>query len=784
MPETVAVRQGQEGEPGLPEQLAVLPLRQAVLFPGLTVPLMVTAPGHKKLVDDALVKEQMLAAVAQRDDKEEHPSFVHLHRVGVAVVILKMMRTPDGAYHLLVRGMQKIHLLEAFQEEPYLVARVEPIEESTEVNQRIEALVANVRNLFQRFVELANAPQELGVLAINVDAPYPLVYLVASNLDLSKEEAQEILETSDTASVLERLTVHLNRKLETLELSHEIQQKVKEGMDKTQRDFMLREQLKAIQRELGEGDERSVETQELKKRLEETPMPAEVRDVATKELDRLSRMPPAAAEYTASRTYLDWLLELPWEKGTEDNLDIEAAQRTLDEDHYDLERVKKRIVEYLAVRKLKEDMKGPILCFVGPPGVGKTSLGQSIARTLGRTFVRLSLGGVRDEAEIRGHRRTYVGALPGRIIQGLRKAGARNPVFMLDEIDKVGADFRGDPSSALLEVLDPEQNHSFSDHYLELPFDLSQVMFITTANILDTIPPALRDRMEVMELAGYTEEEKVMIARQFLIPEQLEAHGITPELLQIDEDAIRTIVRSYTREAGVRNLEREIAGVCRGVAREVAAGRQQATVVRAQDLHQYLGPERFIPELSARTWGPGLTTGLAWTPTGGEIIFIEAARMPGRGTLTLTGQLGEVMKESATAALTYIRAHAADLGGEGEYFKESDIHIHVPAGAIPKDGPSAGIAMLVALASMVSGKQVRKDLAMTGEITLRGDVLPVGGIKEKVLAAKRAGVREVILPQFNEKDIPEIPEAVRKEMQFHLVRGVSEALDHALGSGH
>jgi ATP-dependent Lon protease len=683
----------------IPGQLPVLPLRHGVIFPELTVPLLVSRPEHIKLVDDALVKERVLVAVAQRDENTEKATLIDLHQVGVAVFILKMMRSPEGQYHLLVRTSNKLRLIETVQEEPYLVVRVEPIEESVQMDKQIEAMVVNIRTLFQRIVELTNMPHELAVVAANVEGPYPLVYLVASNLDLKVEEAQEILETEDTQKVLERLTVNLNERLETLELSQEIQQKIKDGMDKTQRDYMLREQLKAIQQELGEGDERTVEIDELKSKLAETPMPDEVRDVASKELDRLGRMPPAAAEYTVSRTYLDWLLELPWEVATADNLDITAAQKTLDDDHYDLEKVKKRIVEYLAVRKLKQDMKGPILCFVGPPGVGKTSLGQSIARTLGRKFIRLSLGGVRDEAEIRGHRRTYVGALPGRIVQGLRKAGARNPVFMLDEIDKVGTDFRGDPSSALLEVLDPEQNHTFSDHYLEVPIDLSQVMFITTANILDTIPPALRDRMEIIELPGYIEEEKLMIAKRYLLPEQLEAHGLTDDLLALEDEAIRTIIRSYTREAGVRNLEREIAAVCRGIAKEVAAGRQEPTQVGADDLEKFLGPVRFIPELAAREWGPGLATGLAWTPTGGDIIFIEAARMPGKGSLTLTGQLGEVMKESATAALTYVRAHAAELDIAEKFFDGSDIHIHVPAGAIPKDGPSAGIAMLVTLAS-------------------------------------------------------------------------------------
>lgn len=780
MAENAVTVANDEDEQQIPEELPVLPLHHGALFPELTVPLLVSRPEHIKLVDEALVKDRALAAVAQRDEKVDKPALVDLYRVGVAVFILKMMRSAEGHYHLLVRTSNKVRLLESVQEEPYLVARVEPIEESVQTGKEIEAMVVNIRNLFQRVVELTNMPTELAVVAANVEGPIPLVYLVASNLDLKLVEAQEILETSETQAVLERLTVHLNKKLETLELSQEIQEKIKEGMDKTQRDYMLREQLKAIQKELGEGDERTVEIDELKKRLTETAMPDEVRDLASKELDRLSRMPPAAAEYTVSRTYLDWFLELPWKVSTEDNLDIDAAQKTLDADHYDLEKVKKRIVEYLAVRKLKQDMKGPILCFVGPPGVGKTSLGQSIARTLGRKFIRISLGGVRDEAEIRGHRRTYVGALPGRIIQGLRKAGANNPVFMLDEIDKVGTDFRGDPSSALLEVLDPEQNHSFSDHYLEVPFDLSQVMFVTTANILDTIPPALRDRMEVIELPGYTQEEKLMIAKRYLLPERIEAHGLREDLLELEDEAIRSIIGSYTREAGVRNLERELAAVCRGVAKEVAAGRQEPTLVGADDLEKYLGPVKFIPELAARAWGPGLATGLAWTPTGGDIIFIEAARMTGKGSLTLTGQLGEVMKESATAALTYVRAHAAQLGIAENFFDGSDIHIHVPAGAIPKDGPSAGIAMLVTVASLVSDRQVRRDVAMTGEITLRGDVLPVGGIKEKVLAAHRAGIRQVILPHVNEKDLPDIPEPVRESMQFHLVRAMPDALEVAL----
>ena len=764
----------------VPDSLAVLPLQNGVLFPDLTVPLLVNRPDHMKLIDEVLVKDRMLAAVAQRDAELEKPSLVDLHRAGVSAYILKMMRTPEGQYQILIRTFKKVRIVEAMQEDPYLIARVETLEDTAEAGKQLDAMVVNVRNLFQKVVELGNLPAELGLLAANVEGPYPLVYLVAPNLDLEVEQSQEILETTDAEKVLERLTVHLNERLELLELSQEIQNKVKEGMDKTQRDYMLRQQLKAIQQELGEQDDGTVEIDELREKLVETEMDDEVRKVAEKELDRLSRMSPAAAEYTVSRTYLDWLLEFPWRIDTEDNLDIESAQTTLDADHFGLEKVKKRIIEYLAVRKLKQDMKGPILCFVGPPGVGKTSLGQSIARALGRTFMRISLGGVRDEAEIRGHRRTYVGALPGRIVQGIRKAGANNPVFMLDEIDKVGTDYRGDPSSALLEVLDPEQNHSFSDHYMEVPIDLSKVMFITTANILDTIPPALRDRMEVIELPGYIEEEKLMIARRHLLPNQLEAHGLTDDSLQLTDDAIRTIVRSYTREAGVRNLEREIAVVCRGVAKEVASGGVLSMHVHQEDLENLLGPLKFIPESAARSWGPGLATGLAWTPAGGDLIFIEAAQMPGKGGLTLTGQLGDVMKESATAALTYVRSHAGELGINGKFLNGTDVHIHVPAGAIPKDGPSAGVTMLVTLASLATGRQVRKDLAMTGEITLRGDVLPVGGIKEKVLAAHRAGIGEVMLPHTNEKDLSDIPESVRKTMRFKLVRAMSEVLETAL----
>jgi ATP-dependent Lon protease len=610
--------------------------------------------------------------------------------------------------------------------------------------------------------------------------PYLIGYLIASQLNLALEEEQEILEIEELNKLLLRTTTELNKRLETVEMSHDIQKAVMEDMDDKQRKFFLRQQLNAIRKELGEEDDKNVELEELKARVAQTPMSDAVRKVTEKELDRLARIHPSSPEHTVSRNYLEWILDLPWEITTTDNLDLELAQKTLDEDHYGLDKIKKRILEFLAVRKLKQDMKGPILCFVGPPGVGKTSLGQSIARTMGRKFIRISLGGVRDEAEIRGHRRTYIGALPGRIIQSLKKAGSNNPLFMLDEIDKLGMDFRGDPSSALLEVLDPEQNSTFADHYLEISFDLSKIMFITTANILDTIPGPLRDRMEVVELPGYTEDEKLMIAKRHLVGKQLEAHGITGDDLELEDEAIRGIIRSYTREAGVRNLERELAAVCRGVAKDIVAGKTDKAVVGMADLHRYLGPIRFFPEMKTRSWGPGLATGLAWTPVGGQLLFIEAAKMTGKGGLTLTGKLGEVMKESASAALTYIRSNAGKLKIKEDIFSQNDIHIHVPEGAIPKDGPSAGVAMVVALTSLLTGRPVRKDLAMTGEITLRGDVLPVGGIKEKVLAAVQTGIKEVILPYLNEKDVVEMPDHVKAGIKFDLVHGIDEALAIAL----
>lgn len=758
----------------VPEEVPIMPLKDMVVFPKMMLPMMVADERLVRLVDEAVVRDRFMGLVAMRDDHEGmEPE--GLHGVGVLGLIQKMLKMPDGSLRLLIQCLSRMRLLDYTQREPYLRARIQVLEEQEAEDLQVQALMVNIKGLFKKFLDMSpHLPSELGIIALNVEHPGNLADLVAANLNIKVEEKQEILETLPVKDRLEGVLKLLNREVQILELGSKIQSEIKGQMDKVQRDFYLREQLKAIQRELGETDERTAEIQELRQKIDEAQMPLEAREAALRELDRLSKMPPAAAEYTVSRTYLDWLVELPWSVFTQDNLDIERAKEVLDQDHYDLEKVKRRIVEYLAVRKLKPDAKGPILCFVGPPGTGKTSLGQSIARALGRKFIRLSLGGVRDEAEIRGHRRTYVGALPGRIVQGIRKAGSSNPIFMLDEVDKLGMDFRGDPSSALLEVLDPEQNHSFSDHYLEVPYDLSRVMFITTANVLETIPPPLRDRMEVLELPGYTLEEKVMIATKYLIPRQLEAHGLAPGAISFDTKAIRKIVRDYTKEAGVRNLEREIAAICRAVASEHAAGRDNKVTVRSGSLLTYLGQPKFYSEVAERTAQAGVATGLAWTPVGGDILFVEATKMPGKRTLTLTGQLGDVMKESAQAALSFIRANAQKLGVNPEFFEKFDLHVHVPAGAIPKDGPSAGVTILAALLSLLTERPVRPDIAMTGEITLRGLVLPVGGIKEKVLAAHRAGIQTVILPERNRKDLDEVPEKVRKEMRFHFLRRMDE----------
>jgi ATP-dependent Lon protease len=702
-----------------------------------------------------------------------------------------MFKLPDSSIQVFLQGLSRIKLKKITQTEPYLKAKIEVIEDKVEQTTELEALTRNLMGLFQKVIELApNLPSELSVAILNIPDPGSLADFIAAHINLKFEEGQEILEAIDVAERIKKLTTLVNHELEILELGSKIQAQAKEDMTKAQREFFLREQLKAIQKELGETDERTVEINELKEKIAEAKLPLEASKEAERELDRLAKMPPGAAEYTVSRTYLDWFINLPWAKSTEDNLEITQASHVLDEDHYDLDKVKERILDYLAVRKLKPDTKGPILCFVGPPGTGKTSVGQSIARALGRKFVRMSLGGIRDEADIRGHRRTYVGALPGRIIQGLRRAGSNNPLFMLDEVDKMGVDFRGDPAAALLEVLDPEQNFSFVDHYLDVPFDLSKVIFITTANIIDPVPPALRDRMEVIELPGYTENEKLHIAKKFLTPRQLKENGLTSEQLDISDGAVLGIIRNYTREAGVRNLEREIGTICRKVARCIAEGSKETIMVTPDKLHDYLGLEKFYYELAEKADEIGVATGLAWTPTGGDIIFVEAALVPGKGNLILTGKLGDVMQESARAALTYARSllirwqekvHAKYIATIPEdFYEKTDVHIHVPAGAIPKDGPSAGITMAVALVSALSKYPVGKDIGMTGEITLRGKVLPVGGIRDKVLAAHRAGLKKIVLPQENERDLEEIPQEVKEQLQFIFIKTIDEALKAVL----
>jgi len=783
LPRGGADKENKRGEEKIvvPNEIPILPLRGTVLFPDLILPIMVGRKRSVRLIDEAMDSDRIIGVITQKRSEIEDPKEGDLYTVGVAALILRMIRELDGSQRVIVQGVSRIKVREYLQKDPYYKARVDSIDETAVEGIEIEALMMNLKNLFERAVELAPyLTVELGAMVKSIKSANILADLIASNLNISTSEKQGILETYDIRERLTKVHLYLNKEVQVLELGNKIQSQVKEDIDKTQREYYLREQLKAIKKELGELDDHSAEIKELKERIKKAKMPPEALTAAEKELDRLAKIPPASAEYTVARTYLDWLVELPWSETTADNLDIHNAQKTLDEDHYDLEKVKKRILEYLAVRKLKADMKGPILCFVGPPGVGKTSLGKSIARTMGRKFIRLSLGGVRDEAEIRGHRRTYVGALPGRIIQGIKKSGSNNPVFMLDEVDKIGTDFRGDPSSALLEVLDPEQNYSFSDHYIDVSFDLSKVMFITTANVLDTIPPALRDRMEVLELPGYSEDQKMMIAKEFLIRKQIEEHGLTSEFIQFQDDALQVIISSYTREAGVRNLEREIAATCRSIAKDVAGGSTEKVVVAPGNLHKLLGPVKFFLEVAERTSEPGVATGLAWTPTGGDIIFVEATRMRGEKGLTLTGQLGDVMKESAQAALAYVRSKTKELGIEEDFFAKTDIHIHVPAGAIPKDGPSAGVTMFIALTSLLTNRPVRSDIAMTGEITLRGLVLPVGGIKEKVLAGMRAGIRTIILPQKNEKDLEEIPEHIRKQMNFKFIHRMDEAIGLAL----
>ena len=766
----------------IPEILPILPLYDAALFPKMVLPLVVLQGESVQLVDEAMAKDRIIGLmVSKKPEDKDTPDREDLAKMGTSAMILKMAKTQDNRTQLLVQGLNRFKIVTFEEGKSYLRARIELVKDVEIKDNEIEALMSNLVNQFERIVELSpGLPPEIAQMAKTIQEAGTMADMIASTISSTPAEKQKVLETIDVKERLKEVTRLVNHQLDILELGSKIQNQVKGDMDKSQREYYLRQQLKAIKEELGEKDEAGVEIDEYRAKIEEKNLPEEARKEAERELDRLSRMHPSSAEYTVASTYLDWITSLPWHDRTPDNLDIKKARKILDDDHFGLEKPKRRIIEYLAVRKLKPESKGPILCFAGPPGTGKTSLGQSIARALGRKFHRISLGGVRDEAEIRGHRRTYVGALPGRIVQGLRRAESNNPVFMLDEIDKVGSDFRGDPSSALLEVLDPEQNFSFSDHYLDVPFDLSSVMFITTANILDTIPPALRDRMEVLMLHGYTLDEKIKIANRYLIPRQRDAHGLNAKQIKFTNGAVKQIIAGYTREAGLRNLEREIANVCRGVAAKIAQDEVESVVVHVADLHDYLGPVRLTSETKARILTPGVATGLAWTPTGGELLFIEATAMKGRKGLTLTGQLGDVMKESATAALSFVRSNASKLGIDDDFFNSHDLHIHVPAGAIPKDGPSAGVTMLSALTSLLTDTRIRKDLAMTGEITLRGQVLPVGGVKEKVLAAHRAGIKAVILPALNRKDLEDIPKKVEKDIQFHFAEKMQDVLKLAL----
>jgi len=768
----------------LPTTLPVLPLKETVVFPEAVAPLAIGEPRSIRLIDDVMNRpERLLALVVSRDPEAAEPPPDQLHEVGTAAVVQRMVRVPDGTVRILVKGVRRVRLGPYTQTDPFLEARAEEVPDRAERTTEVEALARNLQGIFTRIIELVpHLPDELQVAVANLDDPTTLSYLVASSLRLSVEERQELLEESDLEARLRRLTVLVNRELELLELGAKIQSEVQTDIEQGQREFFLRQQLKAIREELGETDDEQAEIEELRRQLEEAGPPEDVRKAAERELGRLERIPPASAEHAVIRTYLDWLLSIPWNRTTEDNLDLERARQILDEDHYDIEKVKDRIIEQLAVARLKRDASGSILAFVGPPGVGKTSLGQSIARALGREFVRISVGGVRDEAEIRGHRRTYVGAMPGVIVRAIRDSGSMNPVMMIDEIDKMGADYRGDPSSAMLEVLDPAQNNSFRDHYLDLPLDLSKVFFITTGNVLETIPGPLLDRMEIIRLSGYTEDEKLHIARRYLLPRQIEAAGLPEGLLEVTDDGIRTVTSEYTREAGVRQLERRLAAIARRIARRVAEGDEAPVVVGPDEVREILGPERIHNEVKRRTSEPGVATGLAVTGAGGEILFVEAQAMPGDGKLTVTGQLGDVMRESAQAAVSFVRARGAAVGLElpEDFFSTHDIHIHVPAGAVPKDGPSAGVTMVTALVSALSGRAVSEDVAMTGEITLTGQVLPIGGVKEKVLAGHRAGIGTVILPKLNEDQLADLPEELRDEMRIELAERVEQALDVAL----
>jgi len=791
-------------EPQAPEilEIPILPLRGTVVYPQTGTPLTVGLPRSIRLVDDVLANDRRLGLVASKKPELEDPAPEDLYDIGTIASIHRLFRAPDGTVRLLVQGQQRMRVLEYIQTEPYFVARVEVIPEATEHSLETEALARNVREQFQAIAEMvASIPKELVASVLALEDPLQLVYTIANFQRMSLEDAQEILALDSVTEKLHKLLAILTHEAEVLELGQKIQDKARSEIEKMQREYFLREQMKAIQSELGEDDEQSAEIKTLRRKIEAAGMPEEAKEQALHELERLARLPIAAAEYGVIRTYLDWLTSLPWSEITADDLDLARAQEVLDKDHYGLEEVKERILEYLAVRKMRQerrealearapedairhDREGAILCFVGPPGVGKTSLGRSIARAMGRKFVRISLGGVRDEAEIRGHRRTYIGAMPGRIIQALRRVGTRNPVFMLDEIDKLVFDFHGDPASALLEVLDPEQNTEFRDHYLEVAFDLSQVLFITTANDLDNIPAPLRDRMEIIPVSGYTENEKVEIAKGYLVPRQIHENGLFPEEITFTDEALHTIARAYTREAGVRNLERQIGKVCRKVARQIAEGKTTHAQITADNLSDYLGRPRYygLEEVAHRVAIPGVAIGLAWTPAGGDILFVEATKMPGSKGFTLTGSLGEVMQESAQAALSYVRSRAAQWGIPEDFFEKTDIHLHVPAGAQPKDGPSAGITMATALVSLLTEQPVKPEIGMTGEITLRGQVLPVGGIKEKILAAHRAGLTTIILPQRNQADLEDLPEQVRETMRFIFVTTADEVIQAALAA--
>ncbi|MFA5864745.1 MAG: endopeptidase La [Phycisphaerae bacterium] len=780
---TVTTHGPSQQQVAIPSVIPLLPIRNAVAFPGTVMPLNIGREASKKGVEKALAGNKLIGIVTQRDPQVENPMEKDLYSWGTIGFILKLLKMSDGDQTIVIHGLLRFKITQLVHTEPFLSAKIEVHDDPKEapVAKELEALVHNVHGMANRVIELSpNVPEEAAVILNNITQPGALADFLAANLNISVEQKQEILETLPVKQRLERVNTSLANQLDVLELSSKLQDQVKDSINKTQRQYFLQEQMKAIQKELGETDQRTGDLEDIRKRIAEAKMPSEVEKEALRELDRMAKIPMASPEYSVARDYVEWLVVIPWSKQTTDGLDIKKAKKILDTDHYDLEKVKKRIIEFLAVRKLKPDGRGPILCFVGPPGVGKTSLGKSIARAMGRKFIRISLGGIRDEAEIRGHRRTYIGALPGRIMQEIRKVAVNNPVFMLDEVDKIGVDFRGDPASALLEVLDPEQNNSFTDHYLDVPFDLSKVMFISTANVMAPVPPALRDRMEVIEIPGYTLTEKLQIAKKYLVTKQLNENGLTKNQITFADDAIKTLIESYTREAGVRNLEREIGNICRAAASKIAGGSKRATKITSKSVPHYLGPIKIEPEVALRTSVPGVATGLAYTPYGGDIIFIEATSMPGKGNLILTGQIGDVMKESAQAAYSLLRSRAQKLKLDPVKLTEKDFHLHVPEGAVPKDGPSAGVALYTALVSLETGVCVRPDVAMTGEITLRGLVLPIGGIKEKTLAAKRAGIKEIILPLRNKKDLYEVPAEIKKTLKFTFVSDIDKLLQAAL----